>query len=416
MSAIKGPDFPTGATILGRQGIEEAYRTGRGSITMRAVVEVEEIQGRTCLVVTELPYMVNPDNLAQEDRRPRPGRQGHRHRRHPRRDLGPHRPAPGHRAQARRRRQGRAQQPLQAHPAAGELRRQHARAGRRRAAHAQPRRSSSALGRSTRSRSSSGAPASGCARPRSSPHLPRLVKALDALDEVIALIRRSPDADEARTGLMALLDIDEVQANAILDMQLRRLAALERQKIIDELRAARGGDRRPRDILEPPSASAASSARSWTRSSTSTATSAARDHAVRRRGVRRGPHPRGGDGRHDHPRRLRQADPVGQLPGPAPRRQGRARRAAARGRRRRALLRHHDHHWLLFFTTAGRVYRAKAYELPEAGGTPRASTSPNLLAFQPGREDRAGAGRSATTSRREYLVLATPAGWSRRPA
>ena len=66
------------------------------------------------------------------------------------------------------------------------------------------------------------------------------------------------------------------------------------------------------------------------------------DPAVRRRGQRRGPHRRGGDGRHDHPRRLRQADPVGQLPGAAARRQGRARRAAARGRPRRPLLRHDD--------------------------------------------------------------------------
>ena len=164
---IKGPDFPTGALIVGRQGIEDAYRTGRGSITMRAVVEVEEIQGRTCLVVTELPYQVNPDNLALEDRRAGQGRQGRRHRRHPRRDLLAHRPAPGHRAEARRGRQGRAEQPVQAHPAAGQLRRQHAGAGRRRAAHAVARRVHPALGRRTRSRSSSGAPGSGCARPRS---------------------------------------------------------------------------------------------------------------------------------------------------------------------------------------------------------------------------------------------------------
>src|SRR5205807_82107 len=63
---IKGPDFPTGAKIVGRRGIEDAYRTGRGSIVMRAVVEVEEINGRACLVVTELPYQVNPDNLASK--------------------------------------------------------------------------------------------------------------------------------------------------------------------------------------------------------------------------------------------------------------------------------------------------------------------------------------------------------------
>src|SRR5690606_8186060 len=64
MERIPGPDFPTGAIILGRRGIEDAYRTGRGSITMRAVVNIEEIQGRMCLVITELPYQVNPDNLA----------------------------------------------------------------------------------------------------------------------------------------------------------------------------------------------------------------------------------------------------------------------------------------------------------------------------------------------------------------
>ena len=66
MREIKGPDFPTGALIMGTRGIEDAYRTGRGSIIMRAVVEVEEIQNRQCLVVTELPYQVNPDSLAQK--------------------------------------------------------------------------------------------------------------------------------------------------------------------------------------------------------------------------------------------------------------------------------------------------------------------------------------------------------------
>ena len=83
MRRIKGPDFPTGAQILGVKGIHDAYRTGRGSITMRAVVTVEEIQGRTCLVVTELPYQVNPDNLADQDRRSGQRRQDRRNRRHP---------------------------------------------------------------------------------------------------------------------------------------------------------------------------------------------------------------------------------------------------------------------------------------------------------------------------------------------
>src|SRR5689334_10640625 len=63
MLKIKGPDFPTHGLIMGNRGIEDAYRTGRGQIIMRAVVEVEEVQGRTGLVITELPYQVNPDNL-----------------------------------------------------------------------------------------------------------------------------------------------------------------------------------------------------------------------------------------------------------------------------------------------------------------------------------------------------------------
>ena len=114
-----------------------------------------------------------PGQPGAEDRRAGEGRPGRRHRRHPRRDLRPHRPAAGDRAQARRRREGRAEQPLQAHPAAGHLRRQHARAGRRRAAHAAASTRSSGTGSTTSSRSSSGAPATGCARPRSEAHILR---------------------------------------------------------------------------------------------------------------------------------------------------------------------------------------------------------------------------------------------------
>ena len=159
IARVKGPDFPTGALIVGRRGIDDAYRTGRGSITMRAIVEVEEdAKGRQCLVVTALPYQVNPDNLALTHRRTRQGRQDHRHRRRPRRDLLAHRPAPGDRAQARCRRQGRAEQPLQAHPAADHVRRQHAGAGRRRADDAPPRPVRQATRWPTRSRSSSADP------------------------------------------------------------------------------------------------------------------------------------------------------------------------------------------------------------------------------------------------------------------
>ena len=66
MERVKGPDFPTHGLIVGREGIEDAYRTGRGSVRMRAVVTVEEdSRGRVQLVCTELPFQVNPDNLAE---------------------------------------------------------------------------------------------------------------------------------------------------------------------------------------------------------------------------------------------------------------------------------------------------------------------------------------------------------------
>src|SRR5919112_515456 len=233
---VKGPDFPTYGLIVGQQAIQDAYRTGRGSIRMRAVVEVEEDpRGRPCLVVTELPYQVNPDNLAErvaelvkegkltgiaDIRDESSGSTGMRLILVLKRDavakvvlnnLYKHtqlqetfganmlalvdgvprtlnlaqfiRYYVDHQVEVIRRR------------TAFRLRKAEERA-----------------------------------------HILRgLVKALDALDDVIALIRRSPTVEEARNGLIRLLDVDEIQSQAILDMQLRRLAALERQKIIDEL-------------------------------------------------------------------------------------------------------------------------------------------------------------------------------------
>src|SRR5688572_9180231 len=231
---IKGPDFPTGATILGHKGIEDAYRTGRGSITMRAVVNVEELQGRTCLVVTELPYQANPDNLAikiaelvkdgkvqgiADLRDETSGRTGQRLVIVLKRDavakvvlnnLYKH-------------------TQLQENFGANMLA----------IVDGVPRTLSldafirhwvthqlDVIARRTRYR---------LRKAEEEAHILRaLLKALDMLDEVIALIRRSPTVDDAREGLKSLLDIDEIQADAILQMQLRRLAALERQKIIDE--------------------------------------------------------------------------------------------------------------------------------------------------------------------------------------
>ena len=148
---IKGPDFPTGALIVGRRGIEDAYRTGRGSITMRAVVNTEEINGPDVPGGHRAALPGEPGQPGAEDRRAGEGRQGRRHRRRARRVLLADRPAPGDRPEAGRGRQGRTEQPLQAHAAAGLLRRQHAGAGRRRAAHAVAWTPSSGTGSRTRS-------------------------------------------------------------------------------------------------------------------------------------------------------------------------------------------------------------------------------------------------------------------------
>ena len=234
IARIKGPDFPTGATILGHKGIEQAYRTGRGLITMRAVVNTEEIKGRMCLVVTELPYQVNPDRLVVSIREGvRDGKiQGI--------------------ADMRDETSGRTGQRLVL-----VLKRD-----------AVPKVVLNNLYKHSQLQQTFGANmlalVDGVPRTlsldafirhwvshqldvieRRTRYLKReaeerdhilqgYLKALDMIDEVVALIRRSPDADAARTGLMDLLDVDQVQADAILAMQLRRLAALERQKILDE--------------------------------------------------------------------------------------------------------------------------------------------------------------------------------------
>jgi len=234
MSLVKGPDFPTGAQILGNNGIQDAYRTGRGSITMRAVVTVEEIQNRTCLVVTELPYQVNPDNLAikiadlvkdakvtgiADIRDETSGRTGQRLVIVLKRDavakvvlnnLYKH-------------------TSLQENFGANMLA----------IVDGVPRTLTldafitywvshqiEVIVRRTTFRLN---------KAEADAHILRgYLKALDALDEVIALIRKSPTVDEAKEGLKKLLGVDEDQVTAILNLQLRRLAALERQKIMDQ--------------------------------------------------------------------------------------------------------------------------------------------------------------------------------------
>jgi len=408
---IKGPDFPTGATILGHKGIEDAYRTGRGSITMRAVVNVEELQGRTCLVVTELPYQANPDNLAikiaelvrdgkisgiADLRDETSGRTGQRLVIVLKRDavakvvlnnLYKH-------------------TQLQDNFAANMLA----------IVDGVPRTLSldafirhwvthqmDVIARRTRYR---------LRKAEEEAHILRaLLKALDALDEVIALIRASNTTEAARDGLMELLDIDELQARAILDMQLRRLAALERQKIQDrhselealiaEYNSILASEERQREII-----------------STELGEIVAKHGDDRRTKVLMG-----FDGDMSMEDLIPEEEMVVTITrgGYVKRTRSDNYRSQQRGGKgiKGAQLRGDDvvehffvtttHHWLLFFTNLGRVYRAKAYELAEAGRDAKGQHVANLLAFQPD-EHIAQVLDLRDYQHAPYLVLATKRG------
>jgi len=410
LTRVKGPDFPTGATILGHRGIEEAYRTGRGSITMRAVVEVEEIQGRICLVVTELPYQVNPDTLAKKIA-----------------DLVRENRVQGI-ADIRDETSGRTGQRLvivlkrdavakvvlnnlykhtQLQDTFG--------ANMLALVDGVPRTLSldafirhwtthqlDVIVRRTSFR---------LRKAEEQIHIYRgYLKALDALDEVIALIRRSPDADEARTGLMALLDIDEVQANAILTLQLRRLAALERQRILDEYAKLEQEILGYREILASPERQ-----RGIVREEM--------DEIVDKYGDERRTTILPFDGEVSVEDLIAEEEMVVTITrgGYAKRTRSDNYRAQRRGGKgvRGAQLREDDivdhffvtttHHWLLFFTNLGRVYRAKAYELPEGGRDAKGQHVANLLAFQPG-EKIAQVLDLRDYEQAEFLVLATKRG------
>ena len=411
LGIIKGPDFPGAATILGRSGIEDAYRTGRGSITQRAVVEVEEIQGRTCLVVTELPYMVNPDTLAAkiasyakdgkvagiaDMRDESSGRTGQRLVIVLKRDavakvvlnnLYKH-------------------TQLQDNFSANMLA----------LVDNVPRTLSldaflrlwvkhqiDVIVRRTRYR---------LRKAEERAHILRgYLKALNALDEVIALIRRSPSSDEARTGLMELLDVDEIQANAILDLQLRRLAALERLKIEEEATKIEQQIKEYNHILETPAKQ---------REIVSTEL----DEIVERYGDdRRTRILAGFDGDVSMEDLIPEEEVVVTITrgGYAKRTQSALYRAQHRGGKgiTGARLRGDDvvdhffvtstHNWLLFFTNTGRVYRAKAYELPEGSRDAKCQHVANLLALQPG-ETIAQVLSIRDYEEQDYLVLATRSG------
>ena len=410
MERIPGPDFPTRGLIVGRRGIREAYRTGRGSIMMRAVVEVEEIQGRTCLVVKELPFQVNPDNLATkiaelvkdgrlsgiaDVRDETSGRTGQRLVIVLKRDaiakvvlnnLYKH-------TQLQDTFGVNMLALVDGVPRTLRL----DQVIRYWVAH-----QIDVIQRRTRFR---------LRKAQERLHIvAALLAAIDAIDEVIALIRASESAAAAQTGLMGLLEIDEIQARAILDMQLRKLAALERRELMEE-----------RDDLEAKIADFESILASPSRQREIIGTELG--DIVSKYGNVRRTEIIAYDGEVADEDLIAESDIVVTITrgGYAKRTNTDQYRAQRRGGKgvRGAALRADDivdhffvtstHHWILFFTNKGRVYRAKGYELPETGRDARGQHVANLLAFQPD-ERIAEVLALRDYSVAPYLVLATRSG------
>ena len=410
LKVVKGPDFPTRALIVGRTGIEEAYRTGRGSITMRAVVNVEEINKRTCLVVTELPYQVNPDNLALKIA-----------------ELVKDGKIKGI-ADVRDEGNERLGQRLVIVLQSGAIAKvvlnnlyKHTQlqdtfgANMLALVDGVPRtlrldefvryyieHQIEVIVRRSKFR---------LAEKERRAHILRgYLKALDALDAVIALIRASKTSEEAREGLMKLLDVDEIQANAILDMQLRRLAALERQKIndeydqlmseINELNIILGSVEKQREIIKQEL-----------------------NETVTKYGDDRRTQIIAAEGDFSAEDLIPDQDVVVTVTrgGYSKRTRAELYRSQRRGGKgvKGASLKQDDvvdhffvastHDWLLFFTNKGRVYRAKVHELPDAGRDARGQHVANLMAFKPD-EQIAAVLSIKDYNTAPYLVLATKSG------
>ena len=410
LTIVKGPDFPTKALIVGRSGIEEAYRTGRGSITMRAVVNVEEINRRTCLVVTELPYQVNPDNLALKIA-----------------ELVKDGKIKGI-ADVRDEGNERLGQRLVIVLQSGAIAKvvlnnlyKHTQlqdtfgANMLALVDGVPRtlrldefvryyieHQIEVIVRRSKFR---------LAEKERRAHILRgYLKALDALDAVIALIRASKTSEEAREGLMKLLEVDEIQANAILDMQLRRLAALERQKIndefdqlmseINELNVILGSVEKQREIVKTEL-----------------------NETVAKYGDDRRTQIVAAEGDFSAEDLIPDQDVVVTVTrgGYSKRTRAELYRNQKRGGKgvKGASLKQDDvvdhffvastHDWLLFFTNKGRVYRAKVHELPDAGRDARGQHVANLMAFKPD-EQIASVLSIKDYNTAPYLVLATKSG------
>ena len=410
MERVKGPDFPTAGLIVGDQGIKDAYTTGRGSIRMRGVTSIEESGSRQTIVITELPYQVNPDNMIsniaesvangkiagiskiEDESSDRVGM----------------------RIVVTLKRDAVARVVLNNLYKHSQLQTSFG-ANMLSIVDGVPRtlrldqmlryyvaHQIEVIVRRTQYRLDE-------AEKRA--HILRgLVKALDMLDEVIALIRRSPTVDEAREGLKELLDVDDIQADAILAMQLRRLAALERQKIIDELAEIEeiiadlkdilAREERQRQIVHDELAEIVEKYGDERRTQIVAASGDVTDEDL-----------------------IARENVVVTITstGYAKRTKVDAYKAQKRGGKgvRGAELKQDDivknffvcstHDWILFFTNFGRVYRLKAYELPEAGRTARGQHVANLLEFQP-EEKIAQVIQIQSYEDAPYLVLATKQG------
>jgi DNA gyrase subunit A len=405
---VKGPDFPTHGLIVGSQGISDTYTTGRGSIRMRGVVEIEEdSRGRTSIVITELPYQVNHDNfitsIAEQVRDGKLAGISNIE------DQSSDRV--GLRIVVELKRDAVAKVVLNNLYKHTQLQTSFG-ANMLSIVDGVPRtlrldqmiryyvaHQLDVINRRTRYR---------LRKANERAHILRgLVKALDALDEVIALIRASANADVARSGLMELLDVDEIQAQAILDMQLRRLAALERQRIVDDLAKIEAEIADLEDILAKPERQRA----------------IVRDELkeiIEKHGDERRTRIMPADGEVSDEDLIAREDVVVTITetGYAKRTKTDLYRSQKRGGKgvQGAGLKADDivnhfficstHDWILFFTTQGRVYRAKAYDLPEASRTARGQHVANLLAFQP--EERiAQVIQIKSYEDAPYLVLAT---------
>ena len=413
---IKGPDFPTGATILGHKGIEQAYRTGRGLITMRAVVNTEEIKGRMCLVITELPYQVNPDRLVvsireavrdgkiqgiADMRDETSGRTGQRLVLVLKRDAVPKV------VLNNLYKHSQLQQTFGANMLAlvdGVPRTLSLDAFIRHWVNHQLEviaRRTAYLKREAEERDHI---------------LQGYLKALDMIDEVIALIRASESAETARTGLMDLLDVDEVQADAILAMQLRRLAALERQKIRDEHNELMRKIADYNDILAKPERQRKIVGDEL-------------DEIVAKYGDERRTKILPYSGEMNVEDLIAEENVVVTVThsGFIKRTKADEYRAQHRGGKgiKGAKLREDDvvdhffltstHNWLLFFTNKGRLYRLKAYELPEGSRDSKGQHVANLLQFGPD-ETIQTVLSILNYDVAKYLVLATRSGKVKKTA